>query len=392
MSQPKSVATTTSAKKSSQGPLTMWHGLDLPRLAKLLAMRPPMGLPKAGQIATLPLMAAYNSAWKWVEKATHGRRVAAAEIHPEPVFIVGHWRSGTTLLHNLMCQDRQFGFPTLYECLFPHHFLATESWAAPLTAWTLPKSRPMDNVPCGWDLPQEDEIALCLLSLCSPYRMMAFPEDPARYKRFFDPETMSDAERAQWRETITLFMRKLSVRHTDADGRPKPLCMKSPSHTLRVGELAGMFPRARFLYIHRDPYAVHSSTEHLRRTMWRENGLLGRPASDAAMDPLDDYVDTIAAYERDKGKVADGLLYEVAYEDLSADPVGTLAGFYEATGLGGFDELRATLEPQMAAVQDYKRNRFEMDPATKRRIYERAKFAFDAYGYDPQLAEEPVPV
>ena len=380
------------AKKSSQGPLTMWHGLDLPRLVQFLAMRPPMGLPKAGQIATLPAFAAYNSFWKGVEKLTYGRKVAAAEIHPEPVFIVGHWRSGTTYLHNLMCQDTQFGFPNLYQCLFPHHFLVTEAWAAPATAWTLPESRPMDNVPCGWDLPQEDEIALCLLSLCSPYRMMAVPEDSKKFKRFFDPETMSDDERAQWGATITQFMKKLSVRHVDSVGRSKPLCMKSPSHTFRVGELAGMFPKARFLYIHRDPYAVYSSTGHLRRTMWRENGLTGRPASDTAMDPLDDYVDTIAAYERDKEKVAVGRLHEVAYDDLAARPLETVEGFYTATQLDGFDALRTTLEPQLASAKEYKRNRFELDPATKQRIYERARFVFDRYGYDPQLAAEAVSV
>ena len=377
----------SSVKRSSQGPFTMWHGLDLPRLARLLALRPKMSWGKAGQIATLPGFAAYNSLMKWAEKLTHGAAVSKVEIHPEPLFVVGHWRSGTTLLHNLLCQDEQFGFPNLYQCLFPHHFLLTESVSTKLTGWMLPDSRPMDNVPCGWDLPQEDEIALLLLSMVSPYRMMAFMENRGRFTRFFDPQDMTDSERETWRATITYLMKKLSVRYRDAGGNPKPLCMKSPSHTLRVGELTRMFPKARFLYIHRDPYTVFSSTRHLRKTMWRENGLSTRHPGDKAFDPIHEYVATIKAYERDKGLVPAGRLHEVEYEDLAADPLGELEKFYAATSLGGFAELRETLEPQMADVKNYKRNRFELTPAEKQHVYEHAGFVFDLYGYDPQGAD-----
>ena len=31
-----------------------------------------------------------------------------ARIRQAPTFILGHWRSGTTHLHNLLCQDRRF--------------------------------------------------------------------------------------------------------------------------------------------------------------------------------------------------------------------------------------------------------------------------------------------
>src|SRR5207248_2605498 len=34
----------------------------------------------------------------------------AATIQP-PLFILGHWRSGTTLLHNLLAADDRFAFP-----------------------------------------------------------------------------------------------------------------------------------------------------------------------------------------------------------------------------------------------------------------------------------------
>ena len=267
---PSSTPNKSAVKRSSQGPLTIWHGVDLPRLFKLFALKPPVSISRIGRVATLPLLATYNSVMKGVEKVTHGRKVAQTDINPEPLFVVGHWRSGTTLLHNLMCQDEQFAFPNLYECLFPHHFLVTETVATPLTGWMLPKSRPMDNVPCGWDLPQEDEIAICMLSLLGPYRMMAVMEQRSKYDHMFDPADMRPDERQELRDTISYFMKKLSVRYRDASGQPKPLCMKSPSHTFRVAELIDMYPKARFVYIHRHPYDVFNSTCHLRKTMWAE--------------------------------------------------------------------------------------------------------------------------
>lgn len=36
---------------------------------------------------------------------------------PSPVFVLGHWRSGTTFLHNLLAYDPRWAFPTLYEVL-----------------------------------------------------------------------------------------------------------------------------------------------------------------------------------------------------------------------------------------------------------------------------------
>ena len=82
---------------------------------------------------------------------------------------------GTTLLHELLIRDPRHAFPTTYECLVPHHFLMTESWLPKLLWWMMPSRRPMDNMPAGWDRPQEDEFALCLLGQPSPYERIAFP-------------------------------------------------------------------------------------------------------------------------------------------------------------------------------------------------------------------------
>ena len=43
------------------------------------------------------------------EQARYGRVVQSTPIHSSPIFIVGHWRTGTTHLHNLMCRGQELG-------------------------------------------------------------------------------------------------------------------------------------------------------------------------------------------------------------------------------------------------------------------------------------------
>jgi hypothetical protein len=52
----------------------------------------------------------------------------ATVVSPAPVFVLGFWRSGTTLLDELLCCDPRFGFPSTYACLNPAHFLLSERW------------------------------------------------------------------------------------------------------------------------------------------------------------------------------------------------------------------------------------------------------------------------
>src|SRR5262245_46090095 len=75
--------------------------------------------------AWITWQAAINSlARRWEE-----RRFAAAieqtAIQP-PLFILGHWRSGTTRLHDLVTLDQRFAAPNLFQTAQPHTFLTAE--------------------------------------------------------------------------------------------------------------------------------------------------------------------------------------------------------------------------------------------------------------------------
>ena len=174
------------AKFDPQGFFSIWHGSSFGNWLKLLASRPPIHWSRLHKVASITVLSIVNSVSNLAESAIFGRKIARQTVDHPPVFILGHWRSGTTLLHNLITLDPQFSFPNLYEVLFPCNFLLTERVVTSLTSWLIPKTRPMDNVEAGFHMPQEDEVALLLMSGLSPYLMLAHPNNPAMYERYFE--------------------------------------------------------------------------------------------------------------------------------------------------------------------------------------------------------------
>ena len=78
-------------------------------------------------------------------------------------------------MHDLFSEDPNLAFPTTYECFVPHHFLLTEGTLDRLAKGLLPKRRPQDDVPVGFDRPQEEEFAMLMLpsSVKSPGQVSA---------------------------------------------------------------------------------------------------------------------------------------------------------------------------------------------------------------------------
>ena len=76
-------------------------------------------LSRAIQVSILSIM---NSRYLKKEKQQFESEYSKAEIC-QPIFILGHWRNGTTLLHELMAMDGQFAYPNLFEISRPHNFL-----------------------------------------------------------------------------------------------------------------------------------------------------------------------------------------------------------------------------------------------------------------------------
>src|SRR5271170_7170628 len=107
-----------------------------------------------------------------LQDASHAEALKATVPSP-PIFVLGFWRSGTTLLHELLCCDSNFGFPSTYACLNPAHFLLSERWTGSRSQQQV--HRPMDHLRYSWASPQEDEFALLILGAPSAYEALIVP-------------------------------------------------------------------------------------------------------------------------------------------------------------------------------------------------------------------------
>ena len=356
-----------------------WHGMPLGVWLPLLAENGFRASPSRwGLVATISAAAAFNSLMEPIAEACFRHRLRHPPQTPPPLFIIGHWRSGTTLLHELLMLDDRFCCPNTIQCLAPGHFLLTERFLSVAIGWMLPKQRPMDNVAAGMDRPQEDEFALMNLGAPSPYRRMAFPRTSSRHPEALDVTLLGPEELARWQATVRRFLTALSVRD------PRRPVLKSPPHTARMGALRAMYPGARFLHIVRDPYVVFSSTKRLWQSMNATQALQVDPGDDLGDYVFEAFEEMYRAFDRDRALLGPGELHEIRYEDLVADPAGRLEEAYAALELGDFGRVRPKLEVE--SRRDYQTNTYRHDPRIVAEISRRWKPFIDRYHYDAPAA------
>jgi hypothetical protein len=79
---------------------SLWHGMGAGAWLRLLARnRCAVSPSRLGLAASITACTTVNSLLGAWQRLACGRRIAATPIDPAPTFIVGHWRTGTTLLH-----------------------------------------------------------------------------------------------------------------------------------------------------------------------------------------------------------------------------------------------------------------------------------------------------
>lgn len=361
----------------SRQPFPIWCGLTLQNWLRLLALRPACHWSRAGRLSLVSLSACVNSKLALIERAAFGRQIKAQPPPRPPLFILGHWRSGTTLLQSWLAEDPQFTAPTVYQTWFPDHFLVSERWLPRLTRSWLPSTRPMDNMPFRWDVPGEDEIALLLMTLWSPYLVAAFPDAPEKVRRFDNLRRGLSADELQhWKNCLLRFVRKLTLDRADTR-----LLLKSPTHTARIPLLLEMFPEAQFVYIVRNPYEVYASTLHLHDVLCRENSFGRSVPANMEERILTAYLEMYQAYHLQRAVIPPGRRLELRYEDLVANPAVELQRLYEHLGLSGGEQWPARLEPLLAGHRTYQRNQYALDETLRARIADRWGVAFRRYGY-----------
>jgi omega-hydroxy-beta-dihydromenaquinone-9 sulfotransferase len=353
----------------------VWLGCTLGVWLRLLsAHRFRFNLRHLPTVLLISLASVLNSLLAGMQWLIYGRRIARTPLAGAPLIIIGHWRTGTTWLHELLSLDQRHTYPNSYTCFFPSHFLFTESWIAELFSAVVPRLRPMDGMPLDFDRPQEDEFALCNLGAPSPYGELAFGNLPGRSAFGLDGHSARDQER--WERSLIYFVRALTVRDN------KRIVLKSPDHSFRGERLLKLFPNARFVHVVRDPAAVFPSTVRMWKELYRTQALAEPSLAGLEESVYATFVELHAAVKQLRSRLGPGRFCEVRYEDLVADPTRELHRMYEELELGDFQAVLPRIEEYLATCDDYVPNYHYLDQATREKIARRWRPVIEAQGYN----------
>jgi omega-hydroxy-beta-dihydromenaquinone-9 sulfotransferase len=330
-------------------------------------------LPYLPRAALMTLSSSITSLIRHHEDARYEPKVTGARVE-RPLFILGHWRSGTTYLHRLFAADERFAYPNTWEVLNPHTFLSTERYSGILEL-AGPRTRIIDDMSLDAEAPFEDEFATCG-TLCSPFLAFAVPQWTEHYDRYLTFRGVPEEEVARWKAALLLFYKKLSWKY----GRP--LVLKSPPHTCRIGLLLEMFPDARFVHIHRNPYAVFRSTKRQSLLSLRATRVQEARSLDVDAWIIRRYRVMYDAFFEERPLIPQGQFHEIRFEDLERDPLGEMRGLYEHLGIPGFEAFRPSLEDYVGARSNYRKNEYqELPPSLRREISQAWRRSFDEWNY-----------
>ncbi|MBC7803590.1 MAG: sulfotransferase [Candidatus Parcubacteria bacterium] len=349
-------------------------GIELGRLLTLLA-RHRVSRARLRPLGQLLSFGIVSSALSLFDTLRLRARLASVALSAPPIFVIGHWRSGTTLLHRLLARDPLLHSPTFFECFLPRGFVTGYPLLARHFGQYLPPTRVFDAVPLGVDEPFEEEFALLKMTLCSPMLEDVFPADAGRYG---DDDGFDGSERAaqRWAAVLSDFSRRLTLQHG------KRLLFKSPANTFRVPLLRNAFPGAKFIHVHRHPCEVVASTIRMRTVLRQHNALQDLPTpapSPAAV--VSRLARAHAASAEARASCDPREFCDVALDALQADPTGTVAKVYQQLGLPGFEAARPALLETLGRLGS-ERNAHQLEPELARRVGDECAPAFSYYGYD----------
>jgi hypothetical protein len=354
-----------------------WDGIGISAWFGLLVRNGFAITPRRWGMALIISVLSVINFFLWVlQELIFGRRIRRTKISDEPIFVIGHWRSGTTLLHELLVLDPRCTYPDTYACFSANHFLVSGWIFRPLLKFLLPEHRLMDNMAAGLNHPQEDEFALCNMGVRSPYLTIVFPNRPPQDMEYLDLEHVPPEGLAFWKAKFRWFLQCITLRH------PKRIVLKSPPHTCRVKILLDMFPKAKFVHIVRDPYVIFPSTVNLWKRLYRDEGLQVPTGEGLEEHVFRTFERMYEVFERDRELIPSGQFSEVRYEDLVKHPMEEMQRLYDELQLDEFDLARPGIEKYLAEQKDYKTNRYQTAPELESQIARRWGGYLAKYGYE----------
>ena len=350
-------------------------GADLSTLVRLVWQNGPVAPASLPSFALAGLSAIGRTPFRVGERAYVAYRRRHQPPMPPPIFIVGHWRSGTTHLYNILSKGN-FGYVSPFAAGMPLEYQTLGHWLRPLLANMLPKTRYVDRVVVRPDSPQEDEIPLGSIAPISFYHGVYFPRQfEYHLNRSFFLEDCTAQEIAVWEDAFTHFLEKLWL------DQGQRLIIKNPAYSARIPQLRKLFPGARFIHIHRNPHAVFRSTRRFYQTLIDKFAWQTSDPLDLDRIVLDSYQRMMNQIAIDTEHLPEDEFIELRFESLEKQPLPEIERIYQRLNLGGFEQGRPHFERYLDTVQGFEKTQIPETAEDRMMVEHRCKDLFERFGY-----------
>ena len=299
----------------------------------------------------------------WLQSLLWSRALSRLELPEDPVIVIGHWRSGTTYLHQLMGADPGAATARNVLTVAPQVALVLKPLIGRVLGRVMTATRPIDAVPWSACDPQEDEIGLARLTVDSHMAGVAFPQD---YLRHFHRCTLSTTRHFQQQ---LLHFTRITWAH-DGEGK-RHLLIKNPAHSARVPLLLDLFPRARFVWLKREPVDAVRSLTLVKQKLADLVGL--QPAPDQQRQVEETAMAhrlLLEAFESARPMIPAGQLVEVEFDDLISSPLAAVERIYRELSIEGWDRARDAIKARAERARTYSPDKVMLEPQAERRLQE----------------------
>lgn len=296
-----------------------------------------------------------------------------------PLIICGPARSGTTFLHNLLALDSAHRALPYWLLLRPFpetsgnddgpdpRYVKAEEGIR----FRQPFLPSLDSI----HYTRADSYEECILVLGLTFHSLIFFTLLPVYSYqewYLDQEDLSRKYR-EYRRLLQVFQ---------SQEPEQRLALKAPAHTGSLGAILEAVPHAKLIMTHRDPvacicsacsllYTFHLAVANEIDVQWMANLLLRT-------------YETLGKRHLAFRETNPDVVYDVFYDSLVSDPVGTVRGIYSHFGLSWKEEYESTLKKYIQGNKKDKHGKHHYTAPdfglTKGEIAERMKFYTDYFG------------
>ena len=326
----------------------------------------------------ITLFVILSAPFRWFQSILIAARLKRISFKDNPpLFVIGHWRSGTTHLHYLLAQDKRFVYLDSFQAL--KVAFVSKGIMRPILAYLMPSTRLQDNVKIDAHSPQEEEHPLTNLTEKSGMQIFFFPKNRSYFDKYNVFEGTTEQEIKDWKKVYLKMLKQISL----FQGKKKQLLLKNPHNTGRVKILLELFPNAKFIFIHRNPYEVYSSTKYLYQKAVKTQFLQEFSEKEIEERILYCYEKSMQKYLEDKQLIPKGSMFEISFNELETQPINALEKIYSNLNISDFNKNKTHFKAYLNTVKSYKKNQLtEIPLEVKNQINTRWKFAFDNWKYN----------